>query len=160
MTINPGIQLERLLSPTDDARALVDELEAELSAEYPPENRHGFDIERLFLPGVLFFIARLGGEAVGCGGIAFGDAFAELKRMYVRPQARGRKVAEAVLARLEAEAAARGITRITLETGDAQRRAIRFYERSGFTRCGAFGAYAAMPPGSIGRSVFFEKHLR
>lgn len=153
------IEVERLEAPTDDARALVDELEAELSAEYPPENRHGFDINRLFRPGVLFFVARMDGRPVGCGGVAFEDGFAELKRMYVRPEARGRNVAAAILARLEAEARSRGVTRLTLETGDAQRRAIRFYERSGFRRCAAFGKYALMPPGSVGRSVFFEMHI-
>ena len=79
--------------------------------------------------------------------------------MYVRPSARGRGVARAILARLESEAAARGVARVTLETGDAQRAAIRFYECAGFTRCGAFGAYAAMPPGAVERSVFFEKGI-
>ncbi len=154
-----ALEVERLDAPTEGARALMDELEAELSAEYPPENRHGFDIARLFRPGVLFFVARLDGRTVGCGGIAFEDGFAELKRMYVRPEARGRSVAAAVLTRLEAEAIARGVTRITLETGDAQCRALRFYERSGFRRCAAFGKYARMPPASTRRSVFLEKHV-
>ena len=153
------IEVERLEEPKDDARALVDELEAELSAEYPPENRHGFDIARLFRPGVVFFVARLDGNLVGCGGIAFRDGLAELKRMYVRPAARGRGVARAIIARLEEEARSRGLTRVVLETGDAQRAAIRFYERAGFTRCGAFAPYATMPPHAIERSVFLEKRI-
>ena len=155
-----SLVVELVEAPTDDARVLIGELDAELGAAYAPEQRHGFDIARLFRPGVLFFIARLDGEAVGCGGVAFEDGFAELKRMYVRPRARGRNVARAVLARLEEESLARGMTRLTLETGDAQHPAIHFYEREGFTRCAAFGAYAAMPPGAIERSVFFEKAIR
>ena len=153
------IEVEKLDAPTDDARALVDELEAELSAEYPSENRHGFDISRLFRPGVLFFVARLDGAPVGCGGIAFGNGLAELKRMYVRAGARGRGVARAIVARLENEARGRGVTRVVLETGDAQRAAVRFYELAGFSRCAAFPPYATMPPSAVKRSVFFEKRL-
>jgi putative acetyltransferase len=153
------LEVERVQAPTDEARTLVDELEAELSAHYPPENRHGYDITRLFRPNVSFFIARLDDKAVGCGGIAFEDDFAELKRMYVRPAARGRGTAQAILARLEQEARARGVTHMTLETGDAQLAAIRFYEHAGFTRCAAFGAYVTMPPASILHSLFFEKRI-
>ncbi len=154
-----SIILEHIQTPTDDARALIGELDAELSGPYAPEQRHGLSIERVFQSSVLFFIARLDGRAVGCGGVAFEAGFAEVKRMYVRPGARGRGVARAILARLEEEARARGVTRIVLETGDAQKAAIRFYERAGFTRCASFGAYMSMPPCAIDRSVFFKKGI-
>ena len=124
-----------------------------------PEQRHGLNIDAIFQPHIAFFIARLDGEPVGCGGIAFEDGFAELKRMYVRPAARGCGVARAIVSRLEEEARRRGISRLTLETGDAQIAAMRFYERAGFTRCGAFGDYAKMPPPAIVRSVFLEKRI-
>lgn len=65
---------------------------------------------------------------------------AGIKRMYIRP-------------------AARGTTRVALESGDIRHAAMRFYQRAGFTRCAAFGAYAAMPPHAIERSVFFEKRI-
>jgi putative acetyltransferase len=155
----PTVLVELVEAPTDDARALIGELDAELGAAYAPENRHGLSIERVFRPGVLFFVARVEGEAVGCGGVAFEDDFAEVKRMYVRPEARGRGVARAILARLEQEARARGVERLALETGDAQRAAIRLYERAGFARCGAFGVYAGMPPVAVARCVFFEKRV-
>ena len=155
-----AIVVEHVAAPTDEARLLIRELDAELSGEYPPENRHGLSLERIFQPGVIFFIARLDGEPAGCGGVAFEDGFAEVKRMYVRPPARSRSVARAILAHLEEQARARGIERLALETGDAQYAALRFYERAGFHRCGAFGAYAKMPSGAIQHSVFFEKTLR
>jgi putative acetyltransferase len=152
--------VEHVAAPTDDARRLIEELDAELSGAYAPVQRHGLSIARLFQPGVLFFIARLDGEAVGCGGVAFEDGLAEVKRMYVRPPARGRRdVARAILARLEDEARARAVSRLVLETGDAQHAAVRFYAREGFTRCAPFGAYATMPPAAIERSVFFEKRI-
>ena len=161
------VTLEHVATPTDDARTLIGELDAVLNAESPPEQRHGYSIERIFQPGVMFFIARLDGEAVGCGGVAFlkgagdgnGDALAEVKRMYVRPAARGRDVARTILARLEDEARARGVGRLVLETGDNRHAAIRLYERNGFTRCGAFGAYAAMEPRAVKHCVFFEKWI-
>jgi len=154
-----SLVLEHMEAPTDDARVLIDELDAELSGLYTPEQRHGLSIARVFQPSVLFFIARLDGEPVGCGGIAFEDGVAEVKRMYVRPQARGRNVGQAILTRLEEESRARDVSRLTLETGDAQHAAIRFYERAGFTRCAAFGVYATMPARAIERSVFFEKRI-
>lgn len=154
-----SLVLEHITAPTDDARALIGELDAELGAAYPPEQRHGLSVTRLFQPGVAFLVARLDGEAVGCGGVAFGDGLAEVKRMYVRPSARGRNVAGAILGRLEEEALARGVGRLVLETGDVQHAAVRFYERAGFTRCAAFGAYATMPPEAVQRSVFFEKQI-
>src|SRR3989442_1468657 len=110
-----SLVLEQVGTPTDDARALIEELDAELSGAYAPEQRHGLSVARVFAPGVLFFIARLDGEAAGCGGVAFEEAgWAEVKRMYVRPRARGRGVARAILGRLEDEARGRGARRIAL----------------------------------------------
>jgi putative acetyltransferase len=153
------LTLELTDRPTDDARTLIDELESELAGDFAPEQRHGLSIERVFQPHILFYIARLDGEPVGCGGVAFDDGFAEIKRMYVRPGVRGRDVAQAVLARLEAEAKARGVKRLTLETGDVLHAAIRVYERAGFTRCAAFGDYLKLAPNTIARSVFLEKRI-
>lgn len=153
------ISLERIHGATPDAVALVTELEAEMAASYSDEQRHGLSIEKIFQPNIAFFIAYRSGRAVGCGGIAFDDGFAELKRMYVRPAARGQGIVQAVIARLEAEAKARGIKRVALETGDVQHAAIRAYERAGYKRCGAFGDYCAMAPSAVERSVFLDKTL-
>jgi putative acetyltransferase len=153
------ITIERTTHATDDAHALIEELEADLSGDFEPHQRHGLSLDKIFQPHIAFFIARVDGKAVGCGGIAFEEGFAELKRMYVRPHARGTGVVQAVIAQLEAEAKARGVTRLLLETGDVLHAALRVYERAGFKRCEAFGDYLALPPHTIERSVFFEKHL-
>ena len=153
------ISLEHVTSPTDEVRSLIADLEAELSAIYCTQQRHGLSVERIFQPNVIFFVAFRRGEALGCGGAAFADDLAEVKRMYVRPKARGQNIARAILARIEQEAHARGATRLVLETGDAQHAAIRLYETSGFTRRDAFGQYLLMPPDAIRRSIFFEKRL-
>ena len=151
--------IERTTTPTDDVRSLIAELEDSLAAEYPPEQRHGLALDAIFQPHIQFFVARVDRAAVGCTGVALFAELAEVKRMYVRPAARGRGIADALLARIESVTRDAGLARLCLETGDRQLAAIRVYERAGFSRCGAFGAYAAMPPASIATSVFFEKHL-
>jgi putative acetyltransferase len=156
----PGkIAIERALTPTAEVRTLVGELEDILAAQYPPEERHGLSIEAIFQPHVRFFLIRQDGTAVGCGGVALFDDFAEVKRMYIRESARGRGLAQAMLARLESETRSAGLTKLRLETGDQQTDAMRLYSRAGFRQCPPFGAYLAMAPFTIATSVFFEKQL-
>jgi putative acetyltransferase len=154
-----AISVERAMGPTDDVRALVGELERVLSADYPPEQRHGLPLATLFQSHIRFFVARVQGAAVGCGGVALFSDFAEVKRMYVREAARGSGVAGALLDRIERETRDAGLDLLRLETGDRAHAAIRFYERSGFRRCAAFGAYASMTPAAIVTSVFYEKRV-
>ena len=107
----------------------------------------------------MFFQARLDGTVVGCGGVAFYADFAEVKRMFTRPEARRQGVATAVLLQLEQEARSAGYSVIRLETGKYQHESLALYESAGFERCGSFGDYMGMPPGAIETSVFFEKRL-
>jgi putative acetyltransferase len=151
--------IEIVRSATDELRALIVELERVLSAAYSPEQRHGLKLDALFEPHIRFFVTRLNGTAVGCGGVALFADFAEVKRMYVREAARRRGAAPALLKRLEAEARGAGLSVLRLETGDKQQAAIRLYERAGFVRSGAFGAYAEMAPEAVATSIFFEKRL-
>jgi putative acetyltransferase len=138
---------------------IVGELDAVLGALYNAEQRHGLRIEQLFEPNIRFFLAYADGQPVGCGGIAFFDGYAEVKRMYTRESVRGRGVGKALLARLEAEARATGVPMLRLETGTYQDAAIGLYERCGFRRCAAFGHYADLPQHRIEMSIFYEKHL-
>jgi putative acetyltransferase len=154
-----NIPIERVSEPTPDLRDLIGELDAVLNAAYEPHQRHGLAIAQLFEPHVRFCVARLDGVAVACGGIALFDGYAEVKRMYTRPQARGRGVAKALLRRLEDEARAAGKTMLRLETGQHQAEAVGLYRRAGFTGCGPFGHYAQMPARDVELSLFFEKQL-
>ncbi len=153
------VQIEIAFTATDDVRALVAELENVLSAEYPPEQRHGLSVDAIFQPHVRFFLATLRGAAVGCGGVALFPDYAEVKRMYVLDSVRGQGVADAILARIEEEVRSAGLSLLRLETGVRQVAAMRFYARGGFRECPAFGAYAAMSPHSIATSVFLEKRI-
>jgi len=159
MSDSHEIQVEAALTATDEVRQLVGELETVLAVEYPPEQRHGLALDAIFQPQVRFFLARRQGTAVGCGGVALFADYAEVKRMYVRPSARGQGVAEAILARIEQEVRDNKLTVLRLETGDRQFAAMRLYVRAGFRECPAFGDYARKPPQAIAASVFFEKRL-
>lgn len=150
----------RLVShPTDEVRALIGELNEELGTLYTPEQRHGLALEAIFRPHIRFFVAWRGSEPLGCGGVAFFAGFAEVKRMYVRPAARGQGVADAVMAALSVEAINAGLPVLRLETGIHQQAALAFYRRCGFNDCGAFPPYSEMPPAAIITSVFMERRL-
>ena len=158
-TTLPNLSVTLTAAPNDAVRMLIAELEDALSAEYPPENRHGLPLEAIFQPHVRFFVATLDGAPAGCGGVALFDGFAEVKRMYVRPAARGQGVARAILARIEAETRAASLPVLRLETGDKQTDALRLYQRYGFTACPPFGDYAVLPPHTIAASIFLEKRV-
>lgn len=155
-----AVTFEAVHRTTDDLRSLIAELDAELARHYEPSQRHGLTLESLFNSPVHFFIIRTHDAAIGCGGIAIADGFAELKRMYIRPAARGRGAADQLLAHLETAAREQQRTLIRLETGVHQHAAIRFYQRAGFAPCCAFPPYDAMPANTVATSVFLEKRIR
>ncbi len=131
---------------TPDAAALIAELDAHLASLYAIESRHGFSVEKLLRDGVAFFVSRDDGRPAGCGGVLLVEqAYAEIKRMYVRPAFRGRGLGHRMLDHLVAHATERGSTVIRLETGIHQQEAIALYERSGFRRIPPFGPYRDDP---------------
>ena len=149
------------------AAALIAALNAELSARYPEPGATHFRLDPdEVAPGHgAFLVVRQGDRPVGCGALrtlrdpalleALGPRVGELKRMYVAPEARGRGVGRALLARLEGEARARGLARLVLETGTRQHEALALYRRAGFAEIPPYGEYAA----SSGTSVCMAKAL-
>src|SRR5882724_919444 len=89
-----NITIERVIQATPEVHDLIGELNDVLGAAYEAHQRHGLSIEQRFEPHVRFFLARLDGIAVGCGGVAMFDDYAEVKRMYTRPSVRGRGLAK------------------------------------------------------------------
>ena len=135
--------------------ALIAELDAYQDTLYPAEARYALDLDALALPDVLFAVARdAGGAATGCGAIVLNRDHGELKRMYVRPEARGTGAAGQIVDLLESAARARGCTTVLLETGPHSREALAFYARQGYVRCGPYGDYPDHP-----LSVFMRKQL-
>lgn len=141
-----------------EVERLLDGSSAYAQSLYPPESNFLLDIATLERPEVTFYVARLGeaGPAVGIAAlVAEADATSgELKRMFVDPAARGRGVAGSLIARIEADASARGIREIVLETGDLHHAAQALYTRHGFRNVPQFGQYVGEP-----HSVCFAKSL-
>jgi putative acetyltransferase len=121
---------------------------------YPPESRHGLDPAAFERPEITLFVARENGVALGCGAFQLHhDGSAELKSMFVAPQARRRGIGRKVLEVIEAAVRGRA-SALRLETGVKQLTAIGLYEAAGFRRRGPFGSYRDDP-----LSVFMEKPL-
>ncbi len=154
-----AIEIAPVSSATPEIAELINELNDELSTLYSAHQRYGLALDAIFQPHIRFFIARKDGAAMGCGGVALLDDFAEVKRMYVREAARGQGIADALMQRLEAETRNAGLMLLKLETGIHSHAAIRFYERRGFSVCPAFAPYTAMPETSVVTSYFMEKLL-
>jgi putative acetyltransferase len=87
-------------------------------------------------------VAHLDGRAVACGGVRrLRDGIAEIKRMYVEPQVRGRGISRALLAALESAAREAGYREVWLETGLGQPEAMALYEASGYAPITPYGHY-------------------
>lgn len=134
---------------------LIAELDDYQDTLYPAEARYALDLDSLALPSVLFAVARdSDGIATGCGAIVMNDDYGELKRMYVRPEARGVGTAQKVIEFLESAARMHGCETVLLETGPHSHRALAFYTKQGYGRCGPYGEYPDHP-----LSVFMRKQL-
>ena len=139
-----------------DAFQLIDELQKQLNPEmYPDASRHGYSVDKLLREGVTFFVTRHDEIPAVCGGIKlFGTEYAEVKRMYVRPQYRGLGLGKLMLDHLAGYAQERQVNILRLETGIYQTEAIKLYERFGFERRGPFGEYKV-----DALSIYFEKRI-
>jgi putative acetyltransferase len=137
--------------------ALLEEHLASMRSISPPESKHALDIESLCAPHIAFFTARDRGELLGCGALAdLGHGHGEIKSMRTAASHLRKGVATALLARLLEHAGARGMGRVSLETGaqDEFAPARALYGRFGFLRCGPFGTYTDDP-----NSVFMSRSL-
>jgi ribosomal protein S18 acetylase RimI-like enzyme len=90
-------------------------------------------------PRGLLLVARLHDGPVGCGAVKLhGRDPAEIKRMWVAPEARGLGVGRRLLTALEGEAVARGATATRLETNRSLGEAVSLYRSAGYEEVPAF----------------------
>ena len=113
---------------------------------------------------------RCGSRAVACGGLRVGSSSssssgdsvgsassssgAEVKRMYVVTDRRGKGVAGVVLTELERWATELGLSRLFLETGRTLPGAVRLYTKAGYVEIPNYPPYVDDPI-----SACFEKQL-
>ncbi len=126
-----------------DARLCLDAYFRELAARFET----GFDVaaddfarvKDMTPPSGLFVIARLDGDAVGCGGFKRIDkTTGEVKRVWTAPHARGLGVARRVLRTLEAAAREKGLKSLRLDTNRALTEAHALYRSEGYREIARF----------------------
>ncbi|MDG2432140.1 GNAT family N-acetyltransferase [Flavobacterium sp.] len=94
-------------------------------------------------------------QALGCGAFKlYQDATAEIKRMYVAPEGRGKGIATQILIHLQQWAAENHFTNCILETGQRYPEAIALYLKNGFEIGDNYGQYIG-----IKDSVCFQKKI-
>jgi len=128
---------------TADARLCLSTYFRELAARFETGFDAGADdsarVEDMAPPSGLFVIARLDGDAVGCGGFKRVDkATGEIKRVWTAPFARGLGVARRMLRALEAAAREAGVKTLRLDTNRALTEAHALYRSEGYQEIARF----------------------
>lgn len=126
-----------------DAQYCVQSYFAELGRRFDAGFDHtrsiSADNAELTLPAGLLLMATLRTEPVGCGGLKLhGAEPAEIKRMWVSPEARGLGLGRRLLTELEREAIAHGAPAVRLETNRNLTEAIALYRAAGYREVPAF----------------------
>lgn len=138
---NPDFQ--KLTRQFDDFLVEIDGDEKDFFAQY----------NQIYLDHVIIYYE--GGLAVGCGAFKpFEADVAEIKRMFVLPEQRGKGIAGAIVNELERWAKATGFNFCLLETSNKLTSAIALYQRSGYVVIPNYGQYQG-----VASSVCMKKSI-
>ena len=148
-------KLIRTNSDNSDFRELVALLDQDLQIRDGDE--HSFYAQFNKIDKIRHLVvAYAGGAAVGCGAIKeYEEGVAEIKRMFVRPENRGRGIAGQILTELETWAKELNYSECILETGIKQPEAIRLYQKGGYEKIPSYGQYL-----NVENSVCMKKLIR
>lgn len=109
--------------------------------------RTGFDVALsadpeatdMILPRGAFVVAVSDGLPLGCVGLKGTDkGYAEIKRLWVSPSARGMGLAKRLMSKIETRARDLGITTLRLDTNSALPEAVAMYRNAGWTEIDRF----------------------
>ncbi len=154
--MDPIVEIIAVTTPDDGILEMVERLDTYMKEMYPPESTHLTPPEELTAVANRLFAVKVDGKLMGCGGFrVVGRDYAEIKRIFVAPSARGLGLAKALLSRLESESRSLGLLEMKLETGISQPEAISLFKRCGYTECPVFGDYPKDDP----LSYFMRKTL-
>jgi len=148
------IELKRTTSENPDFTILNKILDQELVIRDGDE--HEFFAQYNKIDSIKHVVlAYNNGDAVGCGAIKkFNEEAIEIKRMFVLPAGRGKKVATTILTELESWAKELGYKKCVLETGVTFKDAIGLYTKAGYEVSPNYGQYVG-----VKSSICFTKSL-
>lgn len=143
--------------PTGDtAHYCHGEYFAELQQRFDKEFHIGAgpdaDAHRLIAPRGAFLVAWFDGLPIGCISLRSNDGFAEIKRLWVAPSARGLGLAHRLMDTAEETARALGYGLLRLDTNSVLHEAVTLYRRTGWSEIGRFND-------DPNPDLFFEKQL-
>lgn len=152
--LNKMTKLVRTNSDDADFRELVVLLDADLAIRDGDE--HSFYAQFNKVNAIRHVVVAYEDEtAVGCGAFKeYEKNVAEIKRMFVRENVRGRGIAGKILAELETWTKELGYSECILETGVKQPEAIRLYQKSGYEIIPSYGQYL-----NVANSVCMKKSI-
>lgn len=153
MPTRPDLIVRLVQSDSSDFTTLVSAFFTELEERYPGLGEDEPASEQDLL---IAAVAYSGDTPVACGALReLEPSAAEVKRMYVAPEARRIGAARRILAALEERADSLGYSAVRLGTGVRQPEAIALYESCGYRHIPCFGEYEGTE-----LCVCFEKALR
>jgi putative acetyltransferase len=141
----PG--LDRLIRLSDEYMATL----------YPPDSNYLESLAALAEPNVALFGGYAGGDLAACVAVKLLSEdlpFAEVKRLFVVAEHRGKGLAKLLMRHVESYVTDVGVSVVRLETGVEQPEALGLYESLGYSLRPPFGVHGTDP-----LSVFMEKRL-
>ena len=142
-----AVEIVRCTTAAPEFQSLVRGLDAELRERYG-------EVQSLYAPlnkvveieTAVVALDTASRTPLGCGCFKqHAPGTIELKRMYVAPQSRGRRIGAQLVSALEDWARTLGYTAAVLETGNRQHEAVALYTRCGYVRTQNFPPYDALP---------------
>lgn len=147
------LRIEQVAVDHTDALALIEAVQQEYVVRYGGRDRTPMDPAEFTPPAGAFYVGYRDDVPVMTGAWRFRDDVtrlgstrpAEVKRMYVVPEARRAGLARLMLAHLEATARTAGAEVMIMETGTAQPEAMALYQAAGYEPVEPFGHYRDEP---------------
>ena len=137
---------------SETAHLLIGELHADLETKYGKGSIENFHNEN---DSMLVFLVAVDSfnNPLACGALKhFSKGTAEIKRMFVLPEQRGKGLSKNILNELEQTAIKLGYKRVVLETGHKQPEAISLYRTNGYSQLKCFDKFSDDPD-----SICFQK---
>ena len=149
-----SLTIKRTTSTNTDFVNLIARLDKDLLNRYNSAQKNYDKHNKIELIDTVLIIYD-NDRPIGCGCFkCLGNDTAEIKRMFIELDYRGKGISKIVLKELENWAKGLGYSKLVLETGKKQPEAIGLYQNYGFKQIDNYGQYANMP-----NSVCFEKIL-